>query len=127
MKRRNFISTAILGLPISATLLQSAIASAGDDSGWTPAGPGIQKKSLFLQGTAEAALFRLKNGAVVPAHTHPAGEYSFMADGTFSLGGQTAVKGAYFYMPPGSNHPSGSAGPTGALIFVFTPQPVIFS
>jgi quercetin dioxygenase-like cupin family protein len=130
MERRDFIkysSTLALSLPISASFLSSAAASAQDDSGWisVPGTEGrLQIKDLFAAGTAKCRMYKLAPGFPVGPHRHPAGEYSYVVEGSFEFSDITYVKGDYVYKEPGSADEAAKAGPEGTIVLVFTPEPI---
>jgi quercetin dioxygenase-like cupin family protein len=129
MQRRDFLKYAG-AIPISGALLSSVVAQAEECTDWIEipgTGGQLQIKDLFAIDKALCRLFKLGPGFRTRAHKHPAGEYNYLVEGTFTFAeeGTHYLKGDYVYKEPGSVHPEGLAGPAGAIIFVFTPEPIV--
>ncbi len=128
MNRRNFLGQASLSLPFTAAFLAPIISSAQECTDWieVPGTAGrLLIKNLFSAGKAQCRLYKMAPGFQVAAHIHPAGEYTYLIDGTFESEEGVFVKGDAVYKEPGSTHPMGESGPAGAIVFVFTPEPII--
>lgn len=132
-KRRSFLKMSLASLPIPALFLNSAVAKAQSPSAQWQTVPGtnggLKIMTVFSNekdgGTARGVLYSMASGFVVGAHRHPKGEYSYLVEGSFEFPGIRFKAGDAIYMQPGSTHPRGRAGSGGAIIFVFTPAPII--
>ena len=130
MERRSFLSAAaisFMGLGALAKHTMADVHTNTNDDGWVTipgTNGGLKIKTLFKEGTAAGLLYNMAPGFPVGPHRHPAGEYSYLVEGSFFIGEEELFKGEYRYMKPGTKHPASKAGTQGAIVFVFTPEPV---
>ena len=67
--------------------------------------PGVEISPVRAQPEGGATYFlRFAEGAVGPAHTHPAGEELFVVQGHITVGGVRLRTGDYLYTPPNEAH-----------------------
>lgn len=126
MQRRDFLKcSAIAGI---MPLLGSLEVQAQDNQGWIDI-PGtngkLKIKTLLKIGTAQCLMYKLAPNFTVGPHKHPAGEYSYVVEGSFDSGSYVLMKGDYVYREPGTLDPEGRSGDEGAVVMVFTPEPII--
>ena len=147
MERREFLKTTGLfaGLPI-VSMFQSAIAQAHiNESKWKDikATKGLVKFQVLWSDLpdvaaesiddlsvvigASAIIYRFAPNFPQRGHWHTKGEYAYIIRGWASNGNVVKHAGEDSYMPPGSYHPTGTVGPEGVDVFVFTPAPVDFA
>ncbi len=72
---------ALPGLPLT---LSRYVESSLGETGWRPAGPGVQQLRLRTGGRARARLLRLRPGTPLPEHTHRGNELTLVLSGSYS-------------------------------------------
>ena len=95
------------------------------ETGWEPAGEGVQRKVLCYDPGVMMVRVRFEAGAVGPPHSHPHRQCSLVESGTFdiTIDGRTERLGAGdgFLVPSDALH-GAVAVEAGCLLDVFTPM-----
>jgi ChrR Cupin-like domain len=91
------------------------------DDDWLDFAEGVQKKTLFDDGTTESWLVRMTKGARLAAHPHPGNEECFLLSGSVFLGDVQLFPGDYQVAGKGSSHGE-VYSPTGCIMFVRSPS-----
>lgn len=78
------------------------------DEGWSPALPGIERRTLVHGAATLLTEFRLRRGAALPRHAHPHEQTGYLVSGhmRLSVGGESfdARPGASWTIPGGVEH-----------------------
>ena len=66
--------------------------------------PGVQLCRTGDHARSGAALFRMRAGAVIEQHDHPAGEHTYIIEGEAMFGPLHVRAGDALYTRPGESH-----------------------
>ncbi len=140
LNRRDFLSTSIATSAMAIAFLPMARAMAAEPTtgvGWDDIpgfGGTLKRKMLWNEtgGDGKCYLLRAEMEAIIPGHSHPAGEFIFVVDGSFEITQSNDVMprvyqttaynaGDSIWIVPGAVHKS-EITTTGATVLVFTPK-----
>jgi anti-sigma factor ChrR (cupin superfamily) len=74
------------------------------EQAWQERRPGVDWKTLWVEGDRRALLVRYAPGAVIPRHRHLGDEQIFVLEGSVSDDTGTCTSGNYARRPPGCIH-----------------------
>lgn len=79
----------------------------GDDGTWEDLAPGVERKVVHVDAAAGRISYyvRMRAGAVLPRHRHPANEHCAVLEGELAIGDLAFGPGAFHFVPAGVAHP----------------------
>lgn len=85
---------------------------------WRTIAPGVERKLLWVSGTAESSMVRLAPGAMVGGHLHPADEECVVLEGSLRIGPDLVLRQGDFHVAASGSMHEVVTTDTGALLYI---------